>query len=177
MIDTEKYQPARQNMKLVTRSLRSLATLYVFSSCIKSTRNLPWATIDHISDVLKLHVRQRQANCIKTNKFIWFNFCTGTNVQLCFGEAYFEYLESCDFFPWKYNIDVSVFMFDLRMINMSSECEYDWYWKISRFCLPMPFRFRKHKGHDLAYDVKIMTSQQRLSRIVTSTFLLNDVCW
>jgi len=37
--------------------------------------------------------------------------------------------------------------------------------------LPMPFWFRKHKGHDLAYDVKIMTSQQRLSRIVTSTFL------
>ena len=29
------------------------------------------------------------------------------------------------------NIDVSVFMFDLMMINMSSECEYDWYWKIS----------------------------------------------
>ena len=28
-------------------------------------------------------------------------------------------------------IDVSVFMFDLRMISMSSECEYDWYWKIS----------------------------------------------
>jgi hypothetical protein len=26
MFDTEKYQPARQNMKLVTRSLRSLAT-------------------------------------------------------------------------------------------------------------------------------------------------------
>jgi hypothetical protein len=22
-----------------------------------------------------------------------------------------------------------VFMIDLRMINMSSECEYDWYWK------------------------------------------------
>ena len=40
-----------------------------------------------------------------------------------------------------------------------------------RFCLPMPFHFRKHKGHELAYDVKIMTSQQRLSRIVTSTFL------
>ena len=54
-----------------------------------------------------------------------------TTYELCFGEAYFEYLESCDFFPWKYNIDVSVFMFDLRMINMSSECEYDWYWKIS----------------------------------------------
>ena len=42
---------------------------------------------------------------------------------------------------------------------------------IHRFCLPMPFHFRKHKGHDLAYDIKIMTSQQRLSRIVTSTFL------
>jgi hypothetical protein len=28
-------------------------------------------------------------------------------------------------------IDVSVFMFDLRMINMSSEWQYDWYWKIS----------------------------------------------
>ena len=24
---------------------------------------------------------------------------------------------------------------------------------IHRFCLPMPLRFRKHKGHDLAYDV------------------------
>jgi hypothetical protein len=42
---------------------------------------------------------------------------------------------------------------------------------IHRFCLPMPFRFRKYKGHDLTYDIKIMTSQQRLSRIVTSTFL------
>jgi hypothetical protein len=26
--------------------------------------------------------------------------------------------------------------------------------RIHRFCLPMLFRFRKHKGHDLAYDVK-----------------------
>jgi hypothetical protein len=26
MVDAEKYQPARQNMKFVTRSLRSLAT-------------------------------------------------------------------------------------------------------------------------------------------------------
>jgi hypothetical protein len=24
-----------------------------------------------------------------------------------------------------------VFMFDLRMISISSECEYDWFWKIS----------------------------------------------
>ena len=43
--------------------------------------------------------------------------------------------------------------------------------RIHRFCLPMPLCFRKHKGHDLADDIKIMTSQQRLSRIVTSTFL------
>ena len=35
------------------------------------------------------------------------------------------------FFRENTNIDVSVFMLDLRMINMSSECEYDWYWKIS----------------------------------------------
>ena len=28
MIDTEKYQPARPNMKFVTRSLRSLATKF-----------------------------------------------------------------------------------------------------------------------------------------------------
>ena len=42
-----------------------------------------------------------------------------------FGEAYFEYFESCNFSRENTNIDVSVFMFDLRMINMSSECEYD----------------------------------------------------
>ena len=51
-----------------------------------------------------------------------------TTYELCFGEAYFE---SCDFSRENTNIDVSVFMFDLRMINMSSECEYNWYWKIS----------------------------------------------
>ena len=39
-----------------------------------------------------------------------------------FGEASFEYFESCNF---SREIDVSVFMFELRMINMSSECEYD----------------------------------------------------
>jgi hypothetical protein len=26
-----------------------------------------------------------------------------------------------------------VFMVDFRMITMSSECEYDWYWKISAY--------------------------------------------
>jgi hypothetical protein len=48
-----------------------------------------------------------------------------------FGKASFEYCESCNFPRENTNIDVSVFMFDLRMINMSSECEYDWYWKTS----------------------------------------------
>ena len=47
-----------------------------------------------------------------------------TTYELCFGEAYFEYFESCDFSRENTNIDV-------RMKNMSSECEYDWYWKIS----------------------------------------------
>ena len=41
-----------------------------------------------------------------------------TIYELCFGEAYFEYFESCDFSRENTNIDVSVFMFDLRMINM-----------------------------------------------------------
>ena len=48
-----------------------------------------------------------------------------TTCELCLGEAYFEYFESCDFSRENTNIDVSVFMFNLRMINKSSECEYD----------------------------------------------------
>jgi hypothetical protein len=43
MIDTEKYQPARQNMKFVTRSLGQLAT--------------------------KLHILSRQANIFGINQF------------------------------------------------------------------------------------------------------------
>jgi hypothetical protein len=43
MIDTEKYQPARQNMKFVTRSLRSLAS--------------------------KLHILARQADIFGINQF------------------------------------------------------------------------------------------------------------
>ena len=42
-----------------------------------------------------------------------------------FREAYFQYFESCNFSHENTNIDVSVFMVDLRMINMSSECECD----------------------------------------------------
>jgi hypothetical protein len=48
-----------------------------------------------------------------------------TTYELCFGEAYFEYFDSCDFSRENTNTDVSVFMLDLRMINMSCECEYD----------------------------------------------------
>jgi hypothetical protein len=67
----------------------------------------------------------------------------------------------------------------LRLLNFLFNGDIHWVFfllqtsksVIHRFCLPMPFRFRKHKAHDLADDVKIMTSQQRLSRIVTSTFL------
>jgi hypothetical protein len=43
MIDTEKYQPVRQNMKFVTQSLRSLAT--------------------------KLHILVRQADIFGINQF------------------------------------------------------------------------------------------------------------
>jgi hypothetical protein len=48
-----------------------------------------------------------------------------TTYEKYFGEAYFEYFESCDFSRENTNIDVSVFTFDLRMIRMSSACEYD----------------------------------------------------
>jgi hypothetical protein len=48
-----------------------------------------------------------------------------TTYELCFGETSFEHFESCDFSGENTNIDVSAFMFDLRMIPMSSECEYD----------------------------------------------------
>jgi hypothetical protein len=52
-------------------------------------------------------------------------------MNYCFREDYFEYFESCNFSRENTNIDVSVFIVDLRMINMLSECEYDWNWKIS----------------------------------------------
>ena len=48
-----------------------------------------------------------------------------TTYELCFGETYFEYFESSEFSRENTNIDVSVFMLDLRMIHMSSECDYD----------------------------------------------------
>jgi hypothetical protein len=41
-----------------------------------------------------------------------------TTYELCFGEAYFEYFESCDVTRENTNTNESVFMFDLRMINM-----------------------------------------------------------
>ena len=49
----------------------------------------------------------------------------------------------------------------LRLLNFSFNGDIHWFFllktsksEIHRFCLPMPFRVRKHKGHDLAYDVK-----------------------
>ena len=60
---------------------------------------------------------------------------------------------------FSFNGDIHCLFFFITNIKVGN--------RIRRFCLPMPFRFRKHKGHDLAYDVKIMTSQQRLSRIQT----------
>ena len=66
----------------------------------------------------------------------------------------------------------------LRLLNFSFNGDIHWFFllqtsksAIHRFYLPMPFCFRKHKVHDLTYDIKIMRSQQRLLRIVTSTFL------
>ena len=66
----------------------------------------------------------------------------------------------------------------LRLLNFSFNGDIHCFYllqtsktAIHRFCLPMLFRFRKHKGHDLAYDVEIMTSRERFSRIVTITFL------
>ena len=52
-----------------------------------------------------------------------------------------------------------------RLLNFSFNGDIHW------FFLLQTSKSAIHKGHDLAYDVKIMTSQQRLSRIVTSTIL------
>jgi hypothetical protein len=73
-----------------------------------------------------------------------------------FREVYFQYFESCNFSSENTctNIDVSVFMVDLRMINMSSECEYDWYWKISL----------ANKLHILAQQADIFGINQFTSR-------------
>jgi hypothetical protein len=48
-----------------------------------------------------------------------------TTYELRFGEGFFEYFESWNFSSENTNIGVPMFMFDIRMINMSSECEYD----------------------------------------------------
>jgi hypothetical protein len=73
-------------MKLVTRSLRSLAT--------------------------KLHILARQADIFGINQF---------------------------------TSDIHCLFFLITNIKVGN--------RIRWFCLPMPFRFRKHKGHDFAYDV------------------------
>ena len=80
-----------------------------------------------------------------------------TTYELCFGKAYLEYFESCDFSRENTNIDVSVFMFDLRMINMSSECEYDWYWKYQAARQNMKFVTRSLRS--LAINLHILARQ------------------
>jgi hypothetical protein len=80
-----------------------------------------------------------------------------TTYELCFGEAYFEYFESWDFFHENINIDASVFMFHLRIINMSSECEYEWYWKISACST-------EYELHILAQQANIFGINQFTSR-------------
>ena len=47
------------------------------------------------------------------------------------GHIFIEWNKCLWIFPRKYKYRCILFMLDLRMINMSSECEYDWYWKIS----------------------------------------------
>ena len=85
-----------------------------------------------------------------------------------FREAYFEYFESCNFSRENTNIDVFVFMVDLRMINMSSECEYDWYWKISacstEYEVCDSFASLTHKLHILARQADIFGINQFTSR-------------
>jgi hypothetical protein len=78
---------------------------------------------------VKIMTSQQRLSRIVTSKFCRTMFVDiQTAYELCFGEAYFVYFESCYFSCENTNIDVSVFMFDftyLRMINISSECEYD----------------------------------------------------
>jgi hypothetical protein len=40
-----------------------------------------------------------------------------TTYELCFGETYFEYFESCDFSRENTNIDVSVFMINVKIVE------------------------------------------------------------
>ena len=50
-----------------------------------------------------------------------------TTYELCFGKAYFEHFESCDFCRENTNIDVSVFMFGLRI---DKHVIWMWIWLI-----------------------------------------------
>jgi hypothetical protein len=52
-------------------------------------------------------------------------------------------------------------MIDLRMINMSSECEYDWYWKITACSTEYEvFRSLANKLHILAQQADIFGINQ-----------------
>jgi len=79
-------------------------------------------------------------------------------MNYAFGEAYFEYFESCTFSRENTNIDLSVFMFDLRMISMSSECEYDWHWKKNQPAR-QNMKFVTHSLRSLANKLHILVRQ------------------
>jgi len=40
-----------------------------------------------------------------------------------------------------------------------------------RFCLPIPFQFRKHKGHALEYDVKNVVPAEVIKNYVKYIFV------
>jgi hypothetical protein len=67
MIDTKKYQPAPQNMKFVTRSLRSLAT--------------------------KLHILARQADNFGINQFTYTSHFSILIYELLFNHILFQKIE------------------------------------------------------------------------------------
>ena len=54
----------------------------------------------------------------------------------------------------------------LRLLNFSFNGDIHCFFLLQTSKLAIHW-FCRFKGHDLAYDVKIMKSQQRLSRIVT----------
>ena len=77
-----------------------------------------------------------------------------TTYELFFWEAYFEYFESCDFSREYTFIDVSVFIFDLRMLNMSSKCDTE---KYQTFRQNM--KFVTHSLRSLATKLHILARQ------------------
>ena len=49
--------------------------------------------------------------------------CLQTTYELCFGEAYFEYFELCDFSRENTNIDVSVFIIATKLHILARQAD------------------------------------------------------